>query len=142
MKLFDRIQTVFTNAKTPPAAFRDAELGSLTSEAGLWRGVAKRDDLYIPFTVAGTAAAPDGGLLGHVRDLTRRFHEVESEGLAFLRAEVPEVSARKFTFHGLEFLREDEPGAFTLEWLAHGDDTYFWRVSYEAGKPKVAGSDD
>jgi hypothetical protein len=85
MKIFDRIKTVFKNAKPPSVEFRDAELGVLTSEAGLWSGVAKRDDIYIPFTVAGTLAAPDGDMLGRVRDITRRFHDVESVGLAFLR---------------------------------------------------------
>ena len=140
--MFDRIKTIFAKPKTPSVEFRDVEFGILTSEADLWSGAAKRDGMSIPFTVAGTLTAPDSGLIDRVRDITRRFHDVESEGLAFLQAEVPEVRSSKFTFHNLEFLWEDKPGTYALEWLADGDDSCFWRVNYEAGKPKEAGFDD
>ena len=140
--MFNRIKALFTKAETSQREFRDAELGVLTVELGLWTGTVARDGITIPFTVAGTQAAPDGGLLDRVRDIVHRFRDVEAEGLAFLRAEVPEVRSSKLAFHGLEFLWEDKPGIYGLEWLAEGDDSRVWRVNYEAGKPKEAGFDD
>lgn len=140
--MFNRIKALFTKAEAPPQEFRDAEFGVLTSEMDLWTGTVARDGITIRFTVAGTQAVPDGGLLDRVRDIVRRFRDVEAEGLAFLRAEVPEVRSSKLTFYGLEFLWEDKPDIYALEWLADGDDSCVWRVNYEAGKPKEAGFDD
>lgn len=140
--MFNRIRALFTKAETPPREFHDAEFGVLTSEVDLWTGTVARDGITIRFTVAGTQAAPDGGLLDRVRDIVRRFRDIEAEGLAFLRAEVPEVRSSKLTFYGLEILWEDKPDVYALEWLADGDDSCVWRVNYEAGKPKEAGFDD
>jgi len=140
--MFNRIKALFTRAEAPPREFRDAELGVLTAELDLWTGTVARDGITIPFTVAGTQAAPDDGLLSRVRGIVRRFRDVEAEGLAFLGAEVPEVRSSKLTFHGLEFLWEEKPSIYALEWLADGDDSRVWRVNYEADKPKEAGFDD
>ena len=140
--MFNRIKSFFTKEKTPPAEFHDAEFGLLTAEADLWSGTVTRDGFTIPFTVAGTHAAPSSGLLDRVRDITRRFRGVEGEGLAFLRAEVTEVRSSKLAFCRLEFLWEDKPDTYALEWSADGDDSCVWRVNFEAGKPKEAGFDD
>jgi hypothetical protein len=140
--MFNRIKALFTKVNTPPAEFHDAELGVLTVESDLWSGKITRDGIAIPFTVAGTQTAPDSGLIERVRDIIGRFSEVEAGGLAFLRAEVAEVRSSKFTFSGLEFLWEDNPDMYSLEWLADGDDSCFWRVNFEAGRPKDAGFDD
>ena len=140
--MFNRIKSIFGKDKPQPVEFHDAEFGVLTAEVDLWSGIARRDGLAIPFTVAGTLTAPDSRLLDRVRSIAGSFQAVESEGLAFLRAEIPEVRSRKLTFHHLEFLWEDKPDIYSLEWLADPDDFCFWRVNYEAGKPKEAGFDD
>jgi hypothetical protein len=114
----------------------------LTGQSDIWSGTVIRDDIKIPFAVAGTLTAPDNGLLERVRYIVSRFREVEREGLAFLRSEVAEVGSSQFIFHGLEFLWEDKPDIYAMEWLADGDDSRVWRVNYEAGKPKEAGFDD
>ena len=61
--MFNRIKSLFTKEKTPPPEFHDAELGVLTAESGLWSGTVTRDGFTIPFSVAGTQAAPSSGLL-------------------------------------------------------------------------------
>ena len=140
--MFDRIKARFKKVTTPPAEFHDAELGVLTADSDLWSGTITRHGITIPFTVAGTQAAPDSALLDRVRDIIGRFNEVEAVGLTFLRAEVAEVRSSRFTFNGLTFLWEDQPDLYSLEWLADGDDSCFWIVHFEADKPKDAGFDD
>ena len=70
----------------------------------------KRNDLEFD---AEALAAPDSGLLDRVRDFLRRFPQVEGGGLAFPRAEIPEVKPSKLTPCGLEFLWEDKPDIYS-----------------------------
>jgi hypothetical protein len=140
--MFSQIKTLFTREKKTRPEFHDVELGVLTGKGEIWSGTVIRDGIKIPFVVAGTLTAPDNGLLERVRYILSRFREVEREGLAFLRSEMAEVRLSEFTFYCREFLWENKPEIYAMEWLADGDDSRVWRVNYEAGKPKEAGFDD
>jgi hypothetical protein len=149
--MLDCIKALFRKAKTaPPPEFHDAELGVLTGDSALWSGTITQNGTEICFTVAGTPTVPDQGLLDGVRNVVRKFPDIESAGLAFLRAqladiwreEFPNIMSMKFTISSLTFLWPDKPDCFYLEWFGDTDDDCLWIVHYESGKPKEAGIED
>lgn len=125
----------------PPMEFHHPEFGVLTFDAGLWSGVVRRDGRDVPFHTGGSESAPDAGLLRRVRDVLDRFPDVEREALDFLRSQSPGVSGA-FTLYALDFLWEDKPHLFALEFSLAGDDDGIWRVEFDNGVPKHVGRDD
>jgi hypothetical protein len=138
--MFQRLKLLF--AAKPAVEFRHPEFGVLTLDSGLWSGEAQRDSRSIRFCIGGTDTAPDTGLLDRVRELVGRFPEVERTALDFLRAQDARVREGEFEFYSLDFLLEDKPHLYTLEFTLAGDDDGIWRVEFESGQPKYVGRDD
>jgi hypothetical protein len=138
--MFSRLKSLFT--KQPPVEFRDAELGVLTLDSGVWIGTAWHDGRKLRFLVAGTDSAPDAGLLVRVRALLARFADTERKATEFLRSREPEVGKARLDFYSFDFLWEDKLEDFALEFLADGDDSRVWRVEFIAGQPSQTGFDD
>lgn len=138
--MFQRLKSLF--AAKPPVEFRHPEFGVLRLNSGLWSGEAQRDGRSIRFCVGGTDTAPDAGLLDRVRELLGRFRDVERTALDFLRAQEASVCDGEFEFYSLDFLWEDKPHLYTLEFTLAGDGDGLWRVEFESGQPKYVGRDD
>lgn len=138
--MFQRLRSLF--AAKQPVEFRDAEFGVLTLDSGIWIGEAQRGGRSIRFCIGGSGTAPDDGLLDRVRELVRCFPEVENTALDFLRAQDASVRQGRFEFYSLDFLWEDKPHLYTLEFTLAGDDDGIWRVEFESGQPKFVGRDD
>ena len=138
--MFARLKGFF--AKPPAPEFRDPELGVLTLDCGVWIGTVPREGRDLRFIVAGTGTAPDAGLLGQVRGLLARFPETERSAVEFLRRQESELRQAQLDFYSFEFLWEDKPDDFALEFLAGGDDSRVWRVEFIAGQPSQTGFDD
>ncbi len=121
---------------------RHPTYGLLTSDGGLWSGMARSDGREVRFTVGGTHSAPDDALLRRVGIIISSFAEVERRATHYLRAQEAEVSKAAFEVYGLDVTEENHPDDFTLEFVADGDDSRVWRVEFEAGQPKRTGFDD
>src|ERR1043166_4249526 len=117
--MFQRIKSLF--AVKPPTEYHHRELGVLTLDSGVWSGIARRDGREMRFYVGGTESAPDAGLLDRVVELLERFSQVEKAGLEFVRSQSPEVIG-EFTFYSLDFLWEDKPHIFAIEFTLAGDE--------------------
>src|SRR5437764_1454220 len=89
-------------------------------EGGRRSGQGQRGGRSIRLYVAGTQAAPDGGLLDRVRDLIDRFASVERSAMDFLHARGKDVRHGGFEFYSLDFLWEDEPYLYALEFTRTG----------------------
>lgn len=126
----------------PPRQLQHPEFGTLTFEGKLWSGKIQRGGKVISFTVAGMASGPDAMLIERLRATAARLPELEREALAFLRGQAPAVCQGEFTFESLDFLWEERPDAFVLEFSLAGDDDGIWRVEFEAGRPQHVGRDD
>ena len=129
-------------ARRPPRQLQHAEFGTLTFESGLWSGQIQREERQLPFSVAGTDTAPDAGLLNGVRNLLSRLRDTERIAMEFLRSREPELRQARLDFYSFEFIWENKPNDFALEFLADGDDSRVWRVEFVAGQPSQAGFDD
>ena len=105
-------------AKPPPPEFRDSELGVLKLDCGVWIGIVHQAGRDLRFIVAGTATAPDAGLLGSVRSLLTRFQDTERGALEFLRSRESELRQARSDFYSFEFLWEGKPNDFAFEFLA------------------------
>ena len=138
--MFQRLKSLFV-AK-PPLEFRHPEFGVLTLDSGLWSGEAQRGGRRIRFCIAGTDTAPDAGLLDRVCEFLGGLAEVERTALDFLRAPEASLRQREFEFYSLDFLWEDKPHLYALEFMLAGDDDGVWRVEFESGQPKFVGRDD
>jgi hypothetical protein len=138
--MFRRLKSLF--AAKPLVEFRHPEFGVLTLDSGLWSGEAQRNGRSIRFCIGGTDTAPDAGLLDRVRELVGRFPEVERSALDFLRDQEESVRQGAFEFYSLDFLWEDKPHLYTLEFTLAGDDDGIWRVEHESGHPRFVGRDD
>jgi len=125
-----------------PVEFVHPEFGVLSLDSGLWSGKVQRDGRDIRFCIAGTSTAPDDGLLGQLRDLLGRFAEVERAAMDFLRMQAPALRSREFTFYSIDFLWEEKPDAFAMEFRLAGDEYGIWRVEFDRGQPKSVGRDD
>lgn len=138
--MFQRLKALF--AAKPAVEFRHPEFGILTLDSGLWSGEAPRGGRSIRFCVGGTDTTPDSGLLERVRELVGRFPEVERSAIDFLRAQEPSARQDGFEFYSLDFLWEDKPHLYTLEFTLAGDADGIWRVEFESGQPNYVGRDD
>lgn len=138
--MFQRLKSFF--AAKPPVEFQHPEFGVLTLDSGLWSGEVQRDGKGVRFHIGGTDTAPDAGLLDRVRELLGRFPEVQRSALDFLRVQEASVRQGEFEFYSLDFLWEDEPHLYSLEFTLAGDDDGIWRVEFENGEPKYVGRDD
>lgn len=137
--MFQRLKSLF--AAKPPAEYHHPQFGVLTLDSGVWSGIARQNDQEIRFYVGGTDSAPDAGLLQRVGELLERFPHVERAALDFIRSQSPAVTG-EFTFYSLDFLWEDKPHMFAMEFTLAGDDDGIWRVEFEHGQPKFVGRDD
>src|SRR5690349_3675268 len=108
--------------RTPAREVRHPVYGVLTSDGTLWTGIAHSDGREVPFTVAGTDAGPDEGLLNHVGDILGRFAEVERRAVEFLRGQEAEVRTAAFDVYGLDLLDEKHPEDFMIEFVSEGDE--------------------
>lgn len=77
-----------------------------------------------------------------MREVVGRFSEIERRALDFLRAEEASVRQGEFEFYSLDFLWEDKPHLYALEFTLAGDDDGIWRVEFESGQPNYVGRDD
>lgn len=126
----------------PDVEFRHPEFGVLTCDSGIWSGDAQLDGRTVRFSVGGTEIAPDAGLLDRVRELLRRFPEVERSALDFLCAPDLRVRTEDFAFYSLDLLWADKPQQYTLEFTLAGDEDGIWRVEFEGDQPRFTGRDD
>jgi hypothetical protein len=138
--MFQRLKSLF--AAKSPIEFRDPEFGVLTLDSGLWIGQMHRGDRTLRFCIGGTETQPNAGLLAGMRELVERFPEVERTALDFLCTQEDGVRHDEFEFYSLDFLWEDQPHCFALEFTLTGDDDGIWRVEHEDGRPKFVGRDD
>jgi hypothetical protein len=138
--MFERLKSLF--AAKPPAEFQHPEFGKLVNDAGVWSGQARQRDRVVRFYVGGTDTVPDAELINRVRAFVGRLDEVESKALDFIRKESPELSVGKFSLYSLDFLWEDKPDVYALEFSLDGDDDGIWRVEFEGEQPKFVGRDD
>lgn len=132
----------YLRERQPTREVRHPTYGLLTSEGGLWTGIARPSGREVRFTVGGTDSAPDDELLRRVDGIIGRFAEVERRAVEFLRAQEAEVRKAALELYGLDVTEEDHPDDFTLEFVADGEDSQVWRVEFEAGEPKRTGFDD
>ena len=77
-----------------------------------------------------------------MREVVGRFSEIERRALDFLRAEEASVRQGEFEFYSLDFLWEDKPHLYALEFTLAGDDDGIWRGEFESGQPNYVGRDD
>jgi len=66
-----------------------------------------------------------------------RFPEVERAALDFIRAQSPAVTG-EFTFYSLDFLWEDKPHMFAMEFTLAGDDDGIWRVELSTNSQSLS----
>jgi len=137
--MFQRLKSLF--AAKPPVQYQHPAFGVLTLDSGVWGGSTQHGGREIRFYVGGTETAPDAGLLQRVRDLVARLPEAERAALDFIRSQSPAVTG-EFTFYSLDFLWEDKPHIFAMEFTLAGDDDGIWRVEFEHEQPKFVGRDD
>ena len=142
MAIFHRLKSWF--AAKPPVEFRHPEFGVLTldSPGGLWTGYAQREGSSIRFYIGGTDTEPDAGLLDRVQEVVGRFPEVDGTALDFLGAQDASVRQGEFEFYSLNFLWENKPHIFALEFTLVGDDDGIWNVEHDSGHPIFVGRDD
>jgi hypothetical protein len=138
--MFSRFKSLF--AKPQSVEFRDAELGTLTLDSGVWIGAFQHDGRKLRFVVGGTDSAPDAGLVACVRALLNRFADTERKAVEFLRSRESEIRQAHLDFYSFEFLLEEKLEDFAFEFLADGDDSRVWRVEFVAGRPSQTGFDD
>jgi hypothetical protein len=138
--MFKRLKSLF--AAKPPVLYQDTEFGVLTLESGVWGGQATHQGRSIRFYVGGTQVSPDEGLLNRVRALISRFAEVERSAIDFLLAQDERVQRGEFEFYSLDFLWEDKPHLYALEFTLTGDEYGIWRVEFDNDQPKFVGRDD
>jgi hypothetical protein len=138
-RMFQRLKSLF--GTKPTAEYHDAAFGVLTLDAGLWSGIAQRDGREVHFYVGGTESAPDSALLQRVRELLEHFPHHERAALDFVRSQSPAITG-ELMFYSLDFLWEDKPHVFAIEFTLAGDGDGIWRVEFEHGKPKFVGRDD
>lgn len=128
--------------KSQPPEFRDSELGVLTFECGVWGGTVQHDGREIRFWIGGTGTAPDAGLLCSVRSLLSKFSDTERRAVEFLRSRETELCQARLDIYSFDFIWEARPDNFALEFLADGDDSRVWRVTFVAGQPSETGYED
>lgn len=126
----------------PPAEFRHASLGLLSGEEGLWSGRVQQHGRDIPFTVAGTEAAPNPHLLEILLGLLTKLPDLEGIAREFLRPPQVPVKPNGFTFQAIELLWPEKPQCFTLVFALEGDPGAVWRAEFANGQPKYSGRDD
>lgn len=142
--MFQRLKSLFAKPTKPPVEFRHAEFGALCliDESGLWSGETRIGDRDIRFFIGGTAVTPDAVLIERLRELLERFSKVERAALEFLCAQDAHVRDLDFEFYSLDFLWEDKPHLYTLEFTLEGDEDGIWRVEFENHEPRFIGRDD
>ena len=140
MGLFSRFKSAFQ--KSPRREFQDPELGIFILESAIWSGKAKHADREIQFYVAGTEDIPYPVLKNSLRKLLANFKSTEMEAENFLKNQESELKDSKLSFYSVDFLWEDRPDDFSMEFLADENDSVVWRVNFQNGKPKNAGFDD
>ncbi len=128
--------------RRPPRTIQHPRWGTLISEYDIWSGMVRQGGRDIPFLIGGPGDAPDPRLLEQLEKLLGRFEELERRALAFLREREPDLGDVRFKFYGLNLTDEHRPEDFTFEFLAHGDDSFVWRVDFVSGEPKYTGMDD
>ena len=138
--MFQRLKSIF--APKAPVDFRHPKFGILTLDSGLWTGEALHEGRKIHFCIGGTETEPDAGLLNRVSELVGTFPEVERRALDFLRAQESSAAQGAFEFYSLDFLWENKPHLYVLEFTLAGDDDGIWRVEFENDQPTVVGRDD
>jgi hypothetical protein len=115
--VFSIVQETRRSKQNPPKQIQHREFGALTLDSGLWSGEVVRDGRKLPFCISGTDAEPDGRLLGRLRDVVRRFPEVERAALEFIQSKEPRLLPGKFEISSLNFLWEDKPHLYSLEFF-------------------------
>lgn len=139
--VFSIIRDARRAKQNPPLHMQHPELGTLTFESDLWSGQMERDGKPIHFYIAGTESQPDGKLVDQLRAAISKLPELERAALEFIHAKEPDALG-DFTFESLDFLWEQKPENFAMEFALAGDDDGIWRVEFESGHPKSVGRDD
>ncbi len=129
-------------ARRPTRQLQHPEFGTLTFESDLWTGQTQRDGRPIRFCVAGSESSPDASLIERLRAAIGRLPEFERAALEFIQTNEPKVRPGDFTFDSLDFLWEQKPDDFAMEFSLAGDEGGIWRVEFESGSPKSVGRDD
>ena len=127
--------------RKPTRTLQHPELGRLMLEGDLWTGQAQGNGQTIQFVIAGTESGPDSALVERLRGALARLSELERLAVARIRNECPAVKG-EFTPDSLDFLWEQRPDFFVIEFTLKGDADGIWRVEFEKGRPFSVGWDD
>jgi hypothetical protein len=138
--MFGRLKSLF--AAKPPLEFQHPKFGIIINDCGIWSGKVKHDSKVIQFYVGGTATKPDSELLKRIQGVADNFQEIENLALEFIRLESPALKDGKFTFYSLNFLWEDKPDIYAMEFSLEGDEDGIWRVEFSGKQPQSVGRDD
>ena len=129
-------------ARRPARQLPHPQFGTLTFESNLWTGQTQRDGRPVHFCIAGAESGPNTTLVERLRVAIGRLPELERAALEFIRTQAPEARQGDFNFESLDFLWEQKPDDFAMEFTLAGDEDGLWRVEFESGSPKSVGRDD
>ena len=136
------VSRYYVKERQRPHQITHAELGKLVYDSGLWSGKLHLGGRSIPFHVAGTEAGPDPSLLDQLPRKPETFGEWEQAAKDFIGLKEPKLKREYLEFYSLDFLWDDRPQAFALEFTLAGDVDGVWRVEFVDGRPQSVGRDD
>jgi hypothetical protein len=117
------------------------QLGLLVHDESLWSGQTDRGQEKLYFCIKGGPEAPDEGLVAALQDKLASIDRWERTALDFLCRD-ERLDPEPFTLESLDFLWEDKPDSFVLEFSLEGDPDGIWRVEFEDNQPAYTGRDD
>jgi hypothetical protein len=147
--MFELFKSLFA-AKTP-VTLNDPELGLLTYGHGVWSGATRSGERDIHYYLSGDDAAPNATQLNAFRKILARFDDFEGRAVEFLvertsgedrstaeffREKRSTIEQRDFDFYAIDFLWEERPDEFAMEFLLDGDVDGVWRVEFKNGQPQ------
>ena len=128
--------------KSPQPTFQDQSLGKLIYDSELWTGKLKND---VYFFVAGNPERPDPLLLNSLKDLLKKFDKINLNALSYIKKQLEphqEIDINDFTNYAVDFIWDDHPELFALEYTMKDDLDGIWRVEFKNGNPVSIGRDD
>jgi|GEM_PF-4476670 len=138
--MFARLKQMF--ALKTPVQFEHTAFGCFEGSDGVWTASISHGSDSFQLSLGGSDSAPDDRLLAAAARLLPRFDELRNIALRFITSQESSARPEHFTIYGFDFLWEDRPDDFVLEFTMVGDIVGIWRVEFESGAPKFLGRDD
>lgn len=139
-------------ARGPDRHIVHPRLGSMTGRGDLWETASTDPQGPLHCFLAGSQAGPDPGLAAGLESVLGRLDELRRLAIdrlmqddldaPSLPTEGPPMHPGAFHLQAIDFLWENMPDKFALEFALQGDPDGVWRVEFDGDRPVATGCDD